>query len=427
MSSTRVREVLLKKVLTLSWLLLGCSPIPGSHQKVALSARYTIGLPQPITATPLTQEAVNLLKTDLRFQRESSWDLWRQLLKEVSLFQSQEIYGFQSFYSLADLERIFNKLYGDLTREQRTLRASFSEEAISEAELWHLSSLFNHDHWDHDTYQQWLEQFDSQQKFFAMPGRDPVLFNRIAMIHMLRNYKAISYCLNHQEDICFNEFPMGSIVVKIRWQLDNQDFPLFFTNNTNIDSHLNNESWTSNGQGQAVGAITQVTLQGNSYSLVGAHFMAKTHSDWLWSTIWYDPEQSPLASDRPSELEHLNYAMCSIADFSDLDPSLSHVSPTIQKFYAKINHNLGYKSWCSNPYIELGSHNHKTNCIGCHQHSGYFTSSNEIKDALHTDFSTMVSRQSNRLKTDYSWTSNFGIHSVQRKFMRTIEYYDLYQ
>src|SRR5690606_5877331 len=27
-------------------------------------------------------------------------------------------------------------------------------------------------------------------------------------------------------------------------------------------------------------------------------------------------------------------------------------------------------TWCSNPYIELGQGNARTNCIGCHQHAG---------------------------------------------------------
>jgi len=27
-------------------------------------------------------------------------------------------------------------------------------------------------------------------------------------------------------------------------------------------------------------------------------------------------------------------------------------------------------TWCSNPYIEMGLGNARTNCIGCHQHAG---------------------------------------------------------
>ncbi|NIS36800.1 MAG: hypothetical protein GWN73_40355, partial [Actinobacteria bacterium] len=30
----------------------------------------------------------------------------------------------------------------------------------------------------------------------------------------------------------------------------------------------------------------------------------------------------------------------------------------------------GGPSWCSNPYIEHGRGNARTNCIGCHQHGG---------------------------------------------------------
>jgi hypothetical protein len=61
-------------------------------------------------------------------------------------------------------------------------------------------------------------------------------------------------------------------------------------------------------------------------------------------------------------------------------------------------------SWCSNPYLEKGSGNAQTNCIGCHQHGGTSLRVEEILALPHHG----STRLRNNFFTDYLWAIKGG-------------------
>jgi mono/diheme cytochrome c family protein len=109
------------------------------------------------------------------------------------------------------------------------------------------------------------------------------------------------------------------------------------------------------------------------------HIMTKELRHWQWITMWWsDKPDIDFGEDRPSTFDALpgvwgNYKMCVVADYTEQDGEMSgrfSDMPTLQAALEATNSGVGGPTWCSNPYIEHGAGNARTNCIGCHQHAG---------------------------------------------------------
>ena len=93
----------------------------------------------------------------------------------------------------------------------------------------------------------------------------------------------------------------------------------------------------------------------------------------LW---WSDTPDQDFGADRPnnlfSELDPVwrNYKMHTIVDYEELDPNPAQWFSEYPSLAASLSAVQSPLSWASNPYIEHGRGNAKTNCIGCHQHGG---------------------------------------------------------
>jgi hypothetical protein len=118
----------------------------------------------------------------------------------------------------------------------------------------------------------------------------------------------------------------------------------------------------------------------SSVGLAAAHFALKQFPDWMWITIWWSPDpNSDFGSDRPDEIQGpwRNYKMCVVTDFDDdrnsIDADFHRQYPDLAEALTEAYTNPAMAaghSWCSNPFIERGKFNARTNCIGCHQHAG---------------------------------------------------------
>ncbi|MGC4071365.1 MAG: hypothetical protein QM760_02360 [Nibricoccus sp.] len=66
--------------------------------------------------------------------------------------------------------------------------------------------------------------------------------------------------------------------------------------------------------------------------------------------------------------------MCVVTGYEEKDPNPTGGFPTgkgsLGDELAATYKGVGAPTWCSNQYIERGTHNAQTNCIGCHQHAG---------------------------------------------------------
>lgn len=169
------------------------------------------------------------------------------------------------------------------------------------------------------------------------------------------------------------------------------------------------------------------TKSDSVYRLTGLHIMTKELRHWVWVSLWWsDDPDNDFGADRPASWEALgpawqNYKMCVVTDYleGDADPAGRFADlPSLQAALAATG-SVGQPTWCSNPYIERGPGNARTNCIGCHQHAGSrFAEASETTpfdvDAIIANESTELSaanrfpangrlRRRTHFATDYSW------------------------
>jgi hypothetical protein len=182
--------------------------------------------------------------------------------------------------------------------------------------------------------------------------------------------------------------PRDAVVVKADWQRVLGD-PLatFDTSPDRMRERLAGDAtWTPDGTADPGDAdIFTVQLPtGQVFRLPALHIMTKELDHWLWITLWWSPSpDGDFGADRPP-LPGVwrNYKMCVVADYLD----------------------HGQPSWCSNPYLEQGTGNAGTNCIGCHQHGGTALLPEDILAGTHHG----TTRVRNNFFTDYLWAIKGG-------------------
>jgi hypothetical protein len=174
------------------------------------------------------------------------------------------------------------------------------------------------------------------------------------------------------------------------------------------------------------------------YMLTGLHIMSKQARHWLWTTLWWAPDaDEDFGADRPDSVKALGrgldrYKMCVVADYAEADPApwsafeaaaplpqlsaeqnaqralrLAGLAASLRAVHQQAQSdypNGAAPTWCSNPYIELGAHNDKTNCIGCHQHAGSDVFGDDtLADDARFPGTGRVQRRRN-FPTDYLWS-----------------------
>lgn len=169
------------------------------------------------------------------------------------------------------------------------------------------------------------------------------------------------------------------------------------------------------------------TRSGGKYRLTGLHIMTKELRHWQWITLWWsDKPQSDFGADRPESFGELpgvwsNYKMCVVVDYEESDEQMLQRFEDLPSLQAALeatgSSQAGAPTWCSNPYIEEGAGNARSNCIGCHQHAGTrFDEAGDTFDleAIIDDESLEIDatnrypgngrvRRRTHFATDYSW------------------------
>lgn len=240
----------------------------------------------------------------------------------------------------------------------------------------------------------------------------------------------------------------GTVLIKASWRRVGFDFelPAFDTDAEALERRIGGgaaaywgeegdlEGDRTYGEGEGPGSDEIYTIEtrtGQRYRLTGLHIMTKELRHWMWITLWWSDEpDSDFGADRPSSFDELpsawsNYKMCVVVDYEESDPNVLQRFedyPSLQNALAATDPEVGAPTWCSNPYIEHGQGNARTNCIGCHQHAG--TNYEESSDGDLTEFNLekVIEEESDRLSstnrypangrlrrrthfpTDYAWT-----------------------
>jgi hypothetical protein len=193
---------------------------------------------------------------------------------------------------------------------------------------------------------------------------------------------------------CFaRELPFDAAVVKadFRRAQFGETLAVYDTSPARMATRLRAEGAGEWGPGDGIadpGAdrIYTVTLPSEArFRLAGLHIATKELRHWVWITLWWsDRPDSDFGADRPASITGpwRNYKMC-VATTFEAD---------------------GAPTWCSNPYLEEGHENARTNCIGCHQHAGTRLRSEEILEMPLAG----TTKVRNNFPADYLWSLTTG-------------------
>ncbi len=211
------------------------------------------------------------------------------------------------------------------------------------------------------------------------------------------------------------EMPRDAVLVKADWRRDLGDnLPFYDTSAPRMRERLSGQADWADGDGSAnpgSSSIYRVVLpNGNAFRMPALHVMTKELDHWLWITLWWSPSpDTDFGADRPTTVSSLpgpwkNYKMCVVSQYleGDTDPRGGFAGSLGDALEAVNGTNT--PSWCSNPYLEKGSGNAQTNCIGCHQHGGTSLPVEEILARPHHG----STRVRNNFFTDYLWAIKGG-------------------
>lgn len=206
------------------------------------------------------------------------------------------------------------------------------------------------------------------------------------------------------------QFPLDAVIVKADWRRAELGFqvPVFDTSAAALRQARAATTWTPIAEADpGPGSIYSATLpNGAKYRLAGLHLMTKELDHWLWITLWWSPDpDTDFGADRPAAAaigpwRHYKMNVSVAFDEGARDPAAGIADAGLAGALAAMHEDA---SWSSNPMIELGEGNARTNCVGCHQHGGTGLTSEAIlaDDARFPDFGRAQVR--NNFPTDYTW------------------------
>ncbi|MGE0789034.1 MAG: cytochrome c [Sandaracinaceae bacterium] len=329
-----------------------------------------------------------------------------------------EVPRFETWYGIDDLVRLFQTLYEATTPAERAARVQFSTEAIDQAFVDNSTALDRSRRWPLERYLSYVEALGmcaeglteeecarSINSNFsgAAVGNARILYSPGTARHILESYGPIMACLDELGTVtvdravtdesnftfCFErEFPADAVLIKAQWI--RADFamgmPAYDTDAEALTRRMNGAGqWEESGdrrvQPTADEILTIRLRNGDTYRLAGMHIMTKELRHWQWiSLFWSDHPDDDFGADRPDGfLEGLDpvwshYKLCSTVWYTEEDPDpagrFDESHPSLAAALRAVGAEQGRPTWCSNPYVEQGRNNARTNCIGCHQHGG---------------------------------------------------------
>jgi len=412
----------------------GALPFPGEGAaKSDVFGRALAGIASPYQADPNIANQEVLLQNSMQSRRQMAWDVIMRVLDPVPLLgladqaNSNEaivlpegevpyVPRWQTWYGVDDFKRMFRHLYGGLTPEERAERAPFAAESLTKAEEWNANALDRSERWPLERFLRYVNELGVcpigtepddcaktlQSKFSgAAAGNARISYSPGTMRHLLGNYGSMLDCMESLEttgldavpandqtnfSACFDaEFPSDAVLIKTHWIRSDfgRKVPVYDTSAEALATILSPTKTGDWGDGQreadpSPGEIYTIQLRnGDRYRLAGLHIMTKELRHWVWITMWWsDQPNTDFGADRPAAFANKvapiwsHYKMGVVVDYKehDLYPAAGFEdTPTLAAALSTVKSDL---SWLSNPYIEHGRGNAKTNCVGCHQHGG---------------------------------------------------------
>lgn len=390
--------------------------------------------------------------TSVKLRRALAWRIAAQTFQPVKLeiatpklnfgmknFPEFEVPLWLTWLDAAEGNSVFTPLYSSLGVDGRKQRTPIGFDFAHNAVFGWSDFVRKQNFFSEEKLQKLFAGLDTPAKALGVRGPPHVLIDPMVVGHHITSAFEIDDCLSGKIDtspdkvprdpnqfaLCFGkEIPREGALIKAIWhRVDNSEgLPVYDTGVSGIQNLESNEfEWKpkeflpTKRLPKNSEILTIQVPSGQVYQLVGFHIMSKILRHWAWITLWWSPSpDSDFGEDRPPELNGKNnwlknYKMCVVLDhtegaqqgWNEFAANQGGLSEAI-KASAEMN---GDYSWCSNPYIEKGAMNAKTNCIGCHQHGGGSRSPEELMNLRGSPFSNWVlgkARQS--FPSDYLWS-----------------------
>lgn len=379
--------------------------------------RRAIGAAVPYEPDLELRARLGELASSQKARRQAAWKAVAKILKPVKLAderiavngEAPSVPLFRTWYGKDDFERMFGKMYSELTPEERRARRPFTQKEIQAIFDWNARSLGSATEED---YFARIKLLDGGQGIDGLGGNHRVSYSPGLVGHVIGEYGNLFSCLEKLEGIkaddeppsdtnfapCMGrEFPEDAALVKMSWYRasfgqERLPLPVYDTSASTLAKKISGES-DQGGWGKGVSKAdpedaTIYTVQmsdGTKFRMPALHLVTKELRDWFWITLWWSPNpDEDFGADRPDEIKALggpwaHYKMHVSVAFEENDPDpRGGYEGSLGEALAATYGGVGGPSWVSNPYVERGAHNAQTNCIGCHQHGGTRESSESI-------------------------------------------------
>ncbi len=361
-----------------------------------------------------------LMLTDWAFQRQTAWQIQEWLFTPQA--KTPQLPLWQEWFDRDDLKHIFFDLYGNLSSKARRERQVFPPATIESA----IERFVSH-------RSPQSESLLRAQILAQNPRLTHILINRQALRTLLLHYAELDQCyrLPDTETCPSWVFPEGSAWLKSAWRRFGQDFtiPGFSTDASDFLRQQSSPSWMSDHtlDPQKLDVFTLSQSSEVKFALVGLHLMLKRSHDWLWTSLWLDQSKHQgFAADAPSSRFLSQYRLCSVLGFQSPLQVSSVPEQHPLKALADTLHQLDNPQWCSNPYLELGPNNQKTQCVGCHQFAGQNQTQADLAQLLQKDPDALIRESSDQGPTDFVWSLVKGPQPFALSITEGIEYFDAY-
>lgn len=400
--------------------------------KADIFGRALAGVAAPYEADFGMIHSTDALASNMGARRAVAWDVVMRVLdpvpllgladavdshEEVELAEGEipDVARWQTWYGVDDFKRMFRHLFEGLGPLGRAERLPFSAEDLDEAFQWNASALDRSERWPLERFLKYVaalgvcpsdmpddECAKSLQSNFsgATGGNSRITYSPATMRHLLENYGAILGCLETLDAVgleqvpedpdgnfsfCFqSEFPADAALIKAHWVRSDFDrkLPAFDTDAEALLARIGPTKIADWADGDRLldpgpdEVLTIALRNGDTYRLAGLHIMTKELRHWLWITLWWsDLPDEDFGADRPVGFANLDpiwshYKMGVVTDYRELDPDPASSFSGAPTLAAALDAVADEPTWLSNPYIEHGRGNARTNCIGCHQHGG---------------------------------------------------------
>jgi hypothetical protein len=291
--------------------------------------------------------------------------------------------------------------------------------------------------------QTWLDQHPSPtlQDWSGLGGTSRIYYSPDVMQTVLQNYAELANCFQGQErppaleerPSCFQtEWPRAAAIVKAAFWNGKSTFKSYPTDAAALQRMMQNEagSWAQLAEITPIPeSIFSVNVGSNRLLLPGLHIMTKDQKDWLWITAWWSAEPDrDFGEDRPESIQKLgplfnHYKICAVTRFQDDAQdweTLARKYPDLAAAFEAAKAGNPGQSWCSNPYLEMGTHNQRSNCIGCHQFAGTDAQQEKILQDAQLFPKHGSTQQRFTFITDYVWSSAQGGQSLYQLIHRNL-------